>query len=50
MVAHGIVKYRDLISGEDHETPFLAHYVFAENFFEGEFRRIYDAPGYNKYT
>jgi hypothetical protein len=50
LVAHGIVKYRDVIVGDAHETPFLSYYVFAENFYEGEFRRVYDAAAYNKYT
>jgi hypothetical protein len=51
LVAHGIVKYRDMIdSSVIHQTPFIGLYVYAEDFKEGTFRRFYDAPGYNKYT
>jgi hypothetical protein len=51
LVAHGIVKYRDMIdSSATHQTPFIGLYVYAEQFNEGTFRRFYDAPGYNKYS
>ena len=48
LVAYGVVRYRDAITNDPHETPFLGWYVFID-FKEGEFRWLYD-PGYNKYT
>jgi len=51
LVAHGAVRYRNTIDTTAiHETPFFGLYVYGEKFDEGEFRRFYDATGYNKYT
>ncbi|HEY5039997.1 MAG TPA: hypothetical protein VIJ93_13085 [bacterium] len=51
LVAHGLVKYRDMIdSTQTHQTPFIGVYVYGDTFEGGTFRRFYDAPGYRKYT
>lgn len=51
LVAHGLVKYRDMIdSTQTHQTPFIGVYVYGDTFEKGTFRRFYDAPGYSKYT